>query len=53
VLKRRRVLIPGGIVLLVVVVALLLSWILGAFGGSGPASLTAAQIQLSKASSPP
>ena len=48
-LKRRRVLIPGGIVLMVVV-ALLLSWTLGAFGGSGPASLTAAQIQLSKAS---
>jgi lysophospholipase L1-like esterase len=48
-LKRRRVLIPGGIALLVVV-ALLLSWVFGAFSGGGPAPLTAAQIQLSKAS---
>ena len=44
-----RVLIPGGIVLLVAV-AVLLSWVFGAFGGGGPAPLTAAQIQLSKAS---
>jgi acyl-CoA thioesterase-1 len=49
-LKRRRVLIPGGIALLVAV-ALLLSWTLGAFDrGSGPAPLTASQIQLSKSS---
>jgi lysophospholipase L1-like esterase len=48
-LNRRRVLIPGGIAL-VVAVALLLSWTLGAFNGSGSAPLTAAQIQLSKAS---
>ncbi|HWD52899.1 MAG TPA: SGNH/GDSL hydrolase family protein [Acidimicrobiales bacterium] len=47
--KRRRVLIPGGIALLVVI-ALLVSWTLGAFGGGGPSPLTAAQIQLSKAS---
>ncbi len=44
-----RVLIPGGIVLLVAV-AILLSWVFGAFGGAGSAPLTAAQIQLSKAS---
>ncbi|HWE71177.1 MAG TPA: hypothetical protein VG205_12465, partial [Acidimicrobiales bacterium] len=48
-LRRRRVLIPGGIALLVVI-ALLLSWVFGAFAGGGPAPLTAAQIQLSKAS---
>jgi acyl-CoA thioesterase-1 len=48
-LQRRRVLIPGGIAL-VVVIALLLSWVFGAFNGGGPAPLTAAQIQLSKAS---
>ncbi|HWE69328.1 MAG TPA: hypothetical protein VG205_03135, partial [Acidimicrobiales bacterium] len=48
-LRRHRGLIPGGITLLVVV-ALLLSWVLGAFSGGGPAPLTAAQIQLSKAS---
>ncbi|HEX3841473.1 MAG TPA: SGNH/GDSL hydrolase family protein [Acidimicrobiales bacterium] len=48
-LRRRRVLIPGGIALLVVI-ALLLSWVFGAFTGGGPAPLSAAQIQLSKAS---
>jgi acyl-CoA thioesterase-1 len=49
-LKRRRVLIPGGIALLVAV-ALLLSWTFGAFNGSGgSAPLTAAQVQLSKSS---
>jgi lysophospholipase L1-like esterase len=48
-LKRRRVLIPGGIAV-VVAVALLLSWALGAFSGSGSGTLSAAQIELSKAS---
>jgi len=47
--KRRRVLIPGGIAL-VVVVALLLSWTLGAFDESASGTLSAGQIELSKAS---
>jgi len=46
-LKRRRLLIPGGIAM-VVVVALLLSWTLGAFDESSPGIRT--QLVLTRAS---